>query len=214
MRKGLFITFEGIDGCGKSTQVIRAKRALEKNGVPCIVTREPGGTAIGERIRRLLLSPRNGEICDECELLLYCAARAQHVAEIIVPAMERGEVVLCDRYADATFAYQGFGRGLPTKALENINAFATSGASPALTFLFDISVATSLKRLKQTGKAIDRLEAGGKEFYEKVRQGYLSLARQYPRRVLVTPGESSIEEVSDMVCARIMKLVDRQKLSV
>jgi dTMP kinase len=204
--RGLLITFEGIDGCGKSTQLARAKEALVKKGVPCVVSREPGGTAIGEKIRDILLSTQHAEMCDACELLLYMAARAQHVQEKIIPALDGGAVVLCDRFAEATFAYQGFGRGLPLDLLKKINSFATSSVQPAFTFIFDIPVETARERLRKTGKTADRLEGSGGEFYEKVRKGYMALAGSYPHRIMVLPGQSPVEELSAIVGEKILEL--------
>jgi dTMP kinase len=205
--KGLFVTFEGIDGCGKSTQVAEAHRRLAEKGVPCLVTREPGGTAIAERIRGILLSPDNGEMCDPCEVLLYLAARAQHCHEKIAPALKRGEVVLCDRFQEATFAYQGFGRGFDAGLLSQMNGFATAGLAPSLTFVFDVDVDTSVSRLKKTGKPQDRLESSGREFYEKVRNGYLSLATQNPDRIIVLPGTAPVQELSRRVFEAISHFV-------
>jgi dTMP kinase len=207
MRKGIFVTFEGIDGCGKSTQVARAKETLEKNGIPCIVTREPGGTAIGEKIRNIILSPEHAAMSDPCEALLYCAARAQLIKEIIVPSVKRGLVVLCDRFADATFAYQGGGRKLPLSILEAVNDFAAAQTSPSLTFLFDISVERSRQRLALAGKAADRLEGCGQEFFEDVRRGYLSLAKRFPDRIMVLSGERPVEELAAIVGEEIIKRV-------
>jgi dTMP kinase len=207
MGKGLFITFEGIDGCGKSTQVSRTKNALTKKGVPCIVTREPGGTMIGEKIRNIILSPNNEEMCNQCEVLLYLAARAQHVHEIILPALQSGAVVLCDRFADATFAYQGRGRKLPMSLLKKMNDFAAMGIRPSLTFFLDISVECSVKRRTLSGKAVDRLEGNDKMFYNAVRNGYLSLAAQYPRRINVLKGEKPIEELTGVICSKIFKAI-------
>jgi dTMP kinase len=207
MNKGLFITFEGIDGCGKSTQLARARAFLEARGVRCVATREPGGTEIGERIRELLLAPAHAEMSDECELLLYFAARAQHVRETIIPAMETGAVVLCDRFDDATFAYQGFGRGLSLEVLGPLNAFATGTLVPARTFVFDICVQTAAQRLKKTGKAIDRMEGNGAGFHEKVRRGYLSLAKLHPHRIVVLEATKSVEQLSQIVCDGILELL-------
>jgi dTMP kinase len=204
--RGLLITFEGIDGCGKSTQLACAKEALVKKGVPCVISREPGGTPISEKIRDMLLSPQNAEMCDACELLLYMAARAQHVQERIVPAMDGGAIVLCDRFAEATFAYQGFGRGLPLDLLEKINSFATEAIQPSFTFIFDIPVELARERLRKTGKTIDRLEGSGMEFFEKVRKGYIALAGRYSDRIMVLPGEKPVEELSGIVCEKILEL--------
>lgn len=207
MGKGLFVTFEGIDGCGKSTQVACARETLEKKGVMCLVTREPGGTVIGEKIRDIILSPQHGCMCDPCEALLYYAARAQHVNELIRPALKKGMVVLCDRFSDATFAYQGNGRKLPPATLEEINDFATAETKPSLTFIFDITVERSRARLALSGKTADRLEGSGRAFYEDVRQGYLSLAKRFPRRITVLSGERPIEELSEIVCSTILEKI-------
>jgi dTMP kinase len=207
MNNGVFVTFEGIDGCGKSTQVAEARRRIEKKGIPCLVTREPGGTAIGESIRGVLLSPDNSEMCDPSEVLLYCAARAQHCRELIVPALARGDVVLCDRFQEATFAYQGFGRGFPLDVLGRINDFATAGLEPSLTFVFDIDVGTSIARLKKTDKLPDRLESSGRDFYEKVRQGYLTLASRHPERIIVLPGTDAVDRLSQTVFEKIASLL-------
>jgi dTMP kinase len=207
---GLFVTFEGIDGCGKSTQVAEAHRRCKELGIRCLVTREPGGTGIGESIRRLLLSPDNREMCDPCEALLYCAARAQHCRESIAPALARGEVVLCDRFQEATFAYQGFGRGIALEQLSQINSFASAGVRPSLTFVFDIDVDTSIARLKKTGKNPDRLEASGRDFYEKVRQGYLLLASREPDRIIVLPGIAPVEQLAQTVFEKIENLLSKR----
>jgi dTMP kinase len=205
MNSGLFVTFEGIDGCGKTTQLMRAKELLGKKNIPCVVTREPGGTDIGEKIRSIILSPEHVAMCGPCEALLYLAARAQIVSQIIIPELHRGSVVLCDRFSDATFAYQGNGRKLKMSLLESMNDFAASGLGPSLTFLFDISVECSRKRLAASGKTADRLEGSGAVFYEDVRQGYLSLARRFPGRIVLLSGELPVEELSNIVGARILQ---------
>jgi dTMP kinase len=206
---GLFVTFEGIDGCGKSTQVREAQAALGRRNVPCMVTREPGGTPISEKIRDVLLSPDNGAMCNACEVLLYLAARAQHVCETIKPALSRGTVVLCDRFMEATYAYQGFGRGFPLDLLQTMNGFSTGGLSPSLTLVFDIDVETAFKRLEQTNKQPDRLEGSGRDFFEKVRNGYLELASRYPERIVVLKGTLPVPELSlavvDAICTRLNK---------
>ena len=195
MKKGLFITFEGIDGCGKSTQIAKAAEYLNEKGISHIVTREPGGTPLAEKIRELILSPQNSEMKNSCELLLYLSARAQHVEEKIKPALEKGTTVLCDRYQEATFAYQGFGRGYPLNLLQKLNAFATGGLVPSKTFIFDITVECAFDRMKKSGKAPDRLEKNSKEFYRKIREGYLALASAHPKRIKLIQGEKSIDEI-------------------
>jgi dTMP kinase len=203
--KGLFVTFEGIDGCGKSTQVDAARRSLEEKGIACMVTREPGGAPISEKVRAILLSPDNGEMCDSCEVLLYLAARAQHVHDKIAPALARGVVVLCDRFMDATFAYQSYGRGIPLERLLSMNDFATGGVAPSLSFVFDVDVETAFGRLKKAEKMPDRLERSGREFYEKVREGYRALAALYPQRIVVLSGAAPVEELSRAVLETIMR---------
>jgi dTMP kinase len=202
---GLFVTFEGIDGCGKSTQVDAARRGLEEKGIACMMTREPGGAPISEKVRGILLSPGNDEMCNACEVLLYLAARAQHVHEKITPALAGGGVVLCDRFMDATFAYQSYGRGVPLEQLFTMNDFATGGVVPSLSFVFDIDVETAFSRLKKTKKMPDRLERSGREFYEKVRSGYLALASLYPQRIVVLNGTATVDELSRTVLESIMR---------
>jgi dTMP kinase len=203
--KGLFVTFEGIDGCGKSTQVDAARLGLEEKGIACTVTREPGGAPISEKVRGILLSPDNSEMCNACEVLLYLAARAQHVHEKIAPALAKGGVVLCDRFMDATFAYQSYGRGIPLDQLFTMNDFATGGLAPSLSFVFDVDVDTAFSRLKKAGKMPDRLERSGREFYEKVRGGYLALASFYPQRIVVLSGAAPVEELSRTVTESILR---------
>lgn len=207
MSTGLFITFEGIDGCGKTTQLEAARNLLEHEGISCIVTREPGGTAIGRCIRSILLAPEHAEMQNECELLLYFADRAQHVREVILPALKQGSIVLCDRYADATLAYQGYGRGISLSMLTTQNELATNGLWPHKTFVFDISISAASLRLKETGKQVDRLEGSGEAFYDKVRKGYLALALQNEQRIRVLNGELSKEALTALVVAEIKQLL-------
>ena len=201
--QGLFFTFEGIDGCGKSTQIGRAHSYLLQKGLNCILTREPGGTSIGEKIRELLLSCEYGEMSNGAELLLYLAARAQHINEKILPALEKGQIVLCDRFQEATFAYQGFGRGYDLEMLECINGFATSQLNPTHTFVFDISVESAFKRMKKMKKPADRLEQSSRDFYEKIRQGYTVLAKKHAERISFINGEQSIDEIAAAVRKQI-----------
>lgn len=207
MKKGYFITFEGIDGCGKSTQMARAVQKLTEQGFPVVATREPGGTPISEKIREILISADNSEMVNECEILLYCAARAQHVREKIIPAMNEGKIVVCDRFQEATFAYQGFGRGLGVEVLKQFNSYATGGLDPDLTFIFDISVEASLSRLAKMEKKKDRLEQNGKDFFEAIRNGYLTIARDEPQRVRIINGEQNIDVISGQVLEIIGHLI-------
>jgi dTMP kinase len=200
VKRGLFITFEGIDGCGKSTQLARAQEYCRSRKLPILVTREPGGTAISEKIRELLLNPEHHAMVDECELLLYFAARAQHVAEKIRPTLKAGTVVLCDRFSEATFAYQGFGRGVDLHLLSQVNEFATAGLSPDLTFVFDVAVEVAHHRMQATGRAPDRLESAAIDFHQRVREGYLTLAANNPERIVLIDAEHPVDEISVVVC--------------
>ncbi len=199
MSDGAFITFEGIDGCGKSTQLRLAEETLRQEGIDVVVTREPGGTPIAERVRELVMSSVHAEMSVECELLLYLAARAQHVSQLIRPAVDSGRVVLCDRFQDATFAYQGYGRGLALERLRGMNSFATGGLEPTLTLVFDVSVALSRKRLSEAGKVPDRMEAGPSSFHERIREGYLALAEAHADRMVVLQGDQPVEQLAHMV---------------
>ncbi|NLE00265.1 MAG: dTMP kinase [Fibrobacter sp.] len=207
MKRGLFITFEGIDGCGKSTQLSLAARSLRERGLDVVVTREPGGTPIAEKIREILISPENSEMVNECELLLYLAARAQHVHQTIIPALEEGKIILCDRFQEATFAYQGFGRSFSLKLLKDLNAFATGSLNSDCTLIFDISEQVSRIRLEAINKGKDRLEQNGIEFFKRIRNGYHELAKAEPSRIVLIDGERSISEVSDLVRSRIDALL-------
>jgi dTMP kinase len=211
MRRGLFLTFEGIDGCGKSTQTALLAAYLDKKGVEYIVTREPGGTDIAEQIREVILSRRNAAMGDACELLLYLAARAQHLAETIIPALDKGVVVLCDRFQEATFAYQGFGRGLPLDKLEQLNSFATGGLVPEKTFVFDISVERAFERMRNMNKKPDRLEMGSSEFYRRIREGYLSLASAHRHRIVLLQGDKPAGELFEEVRAVVDRLLSQRE---
>ncbi|HZK17986.1 MAG TPA: dTMP kinase [Clostridia bacterium] len=178
-----FIVFEGMDGSGKTTQISRVAESLQNCGYKIVSTREPGGTRIGEKIREILLDPGNLELDERAEALLYAAARAQHVREIIRPALEAGKTVLCDRFCASTLAYQGYGRGIDLDFLQEVNQLATGGLTPDLTLLFDISPAEGLSRVHKFRDG-DRLEQEHGGFYRKVRQGYLELAEEEGMRVI------------------------------
>lgn len=194
---GRFVTFEGAEGCGKSTQLGRLRAWMEEGGIPVLATREPGGTALGRAIRQALLAPREGEVAPEAELLLYEADRAQHAREVIRPALEKGVNVLCDRFYDSTTAYQAFGRGLPEERVRELNAWAAGGLVPDLTLLFDLPAEEGLRRARR-GSGGDRLEREALAFHERVRQGFLELARREPTRFRVIP-PGTIEEVQARV---------------
>jgi len=204
---GLFIVFDGIDGCGKSTQLAHAAEKLTKDGRTVVTTREPGGTDISEKIRSVILSSDNGAIVNECELLLYAAARAQHVREKIVPALERGSLVLCDRFDCATFAYQGYGRKISLPLLTTINAIAAGGVQPDLTFIFDISVDAAFARLSDMKKSRDRLESGGKDFFSRVAEGYRTIALQHPEKFVLLEATLPVEKLGERVYRKIMEVI-------
>ena len=201
-KKGLFITFEGIDGCGKTTQLENVKKLLEENGIECVTTREPGALKLGSQIREILLH-YDGVVADNCEMFLFLADRSQHVETFIKPMLAEGKVVLCDRHTDSTIAYQGYGRGGDVEKLTELNKIATNGLVPDLTLLFDVSVEIGHER---AGKDLDRLELAGKEFFERTRQGYLTLAEKYPERIKVINAEKSKESVYNDVKSLIMDI--------
>jgi dTMP kinase len=196
-----FLTFEGMEGCGKSTQAQRLCAAL---GPDTILTCEPGGTAHGRSIRELLLEPSLGRMSPVSEALLYLADRAQHVAEVIRPALEAGRTVVSDRYIDSTLAYQGYGRGLPMDLLVHVTELATGGLLPDLTVFLDVPVALGLERVGKRGKH-DRLESERLEFHERVHRGYLELIAREPRRWVLVDGQGSEDEVA----ARVTTAVER-----
>lgn len=181
---GLFLSFEGSEGCGKSTQIALLRARLEESGREVALLREPGGTAVGEQIRHLLQHAEHGvEMWDETELLLFAASRAQLVRERIRPLLAEGVVVLLDRFLDSTTVYQGIARGLPAESVAAINAFAVGGTLPDLTLLLDMEASAAYERIKASGRHLDRIESQPLEFFEKVRQGYVDLAQQEPERV-------------------------------
>lgn len=182
MSTGVFITFEGIDGCGKSTQLKAVAQYLENKHIPHIVTREPGGTPLAEKIRELLLNPAHTTMAWKTELLLYAAARAQHLQEKIIPALHQGLIILCDRYYDATLAYQGYGRGLDTHMIIDLHRITTSDLNPQLTFIFDLPVTIATTRMVTRNNKKDRMENEASSFQERVREGYIAIARQHTQR--------------------------------
>jgi dTMP kinase len=186
-----FITFEGIEGCGKSTQ---ARRLAERLGEVALLTREPGGTAIGRAVRQVLLDPANQALASTTELLLYFADRAQHVAEVVRPALAEGRIVLCDRHVESSLAYQGYGRRLPLEAIRTLAGLATGGLRPDAIVLVDVPVELGLARARRRG-AQDRLEAELVEFHERVRAGYEALVAAEPERWLRVDGRGSEDEV-------------------
>jgi len=203
MKSGLFITLEGIEGVGKSTHAGFIRDALERAGRRVCQTREPGGTALGEDIRSLLLHGRELAISDNTELLLIFAARAQHLEEVIRPALARGEIVLCDRFTDATYAYQGGGRGIPAEHIAELENFVQGELRPDHTLLFDAPVATGLERAGGRG-ATDRFEAETAQFFELVRRAYLDLAANQPGRIHIIDAARPLQQVQEAVLAVLM----------
>lgn len=202
MEKGLFITFEGADGCGKTTQLQLLKKYFEDNGYEVVVTREPGGKGLGEKFREILLN-YDGDVSDRCEAFLFLADRAQNIDTIVKPAVLSGKIVLCDRHIDSSVAYQGYGRGLDIDRIKNLNSIATGGMLPDLTFVFDIDIETSMKRV---GKDKDRMESAGNEFFNRVRNGYLELAKQEPERIRVIEARGSVNKIQQDVINIIKSL--------
>lgn len=194
-KKGLFITFEGADGCGKSTQLKMTAEYLQNKGYEVISTRDPGGTPLGSKIREILLH-HDGKVATYCELFLYLADRAQHIDEKIIPALQEGKVILCDRYVDSTLAYQGYARGVDTEEILKLNNIVAKNLMPDLTFVFDVSTEVAEQRVvKRTNEAKDRMESEAKEFHHKVRAGFLDLAEKYPERIKVINANQEIEKV-------------------
>lgn len=201
MKKGLFITFEGADGCGKTTQINMLKVYLENQGYQVVLTREPGAKGLGEKVREILLN-YEGAVSDRCESFLFLADRAQNIDIIVNPAVNEGKIVLCDRHIDSTVAYQGYGRGLDIDRIKMLNNIATNGRKPDLTIVFDIDVETSMHRV---GKNKDRMESAGIEFHNRVREGYLKIAKEEPERIKVV---NSIQTVND-VFEEVKKIVNK-----
>lgn len=202
MQRGKFITVEGIDGAGKSTHLAWLERFLQDKGLEVVVTREPGGTALGEALRQLLLDHRQ-VMHPETEALLMFAARREHLDKVILPALDRGTWVISDRFTDASFAYQGGGRGVAQSKLENLEQWVHAGFSPDLTVYFDVPVIVGRERLRST-RIADRFEMESNLFFERVRQAYLQRAGQFPQRIRVVDGSRPLAEVKTAV-AKIME---------
>ena len=203
MERGRFITFEGGEGCGKSTQVKRLKAALEADGVKVLLTREPGGTWLSEEIRRLIKDQTTDAPCARAELLLFLAARAQLVANVIRPALASGTWVISDRFSDSTVAYQGYGRGLPLDLLKEVNAFACDGLVPDLTILLNVAPETARARIRRreeaTGTTADRIESAGDEFHRRLREGFAAQAKAEPQRIVTINANGTVDEVWEAV---------------
>ncbi|MBE9013100.1 dTMP kinase [Pseudanabaenaceae cyanobacterium LEGE 13415] len=210
---GRLIVFEGIEGCGKSTQLERSRQWLVTQGAEVIPTREPGGTSLGGEIRKLLLHTDEEPIYDRTELLLYAADRAQHVEQFLRPHLERGALILCDRYTDSTIAYQGYGRGLDLALIDQLNQVATGGLQSDLTIWLDIDVEVGFERMKQRGKR-DRIEQASIDFHQRVRMGFAKLAEENPNRIVRIDGSGSELHVAEQVKAAIRQaLIPNQSIN-
>jgi len=202
-KRGLFITFEGPEGSGKTTQARLLYEYLREQGYPAILTREPGGTRIGDQIRAILHDLSNTEMLPTTEILLFSASRAQIVGQVIKPALEAGKVVICDRYADSTMAYQGYGHRLDLKTLEFITHFATGGLKPDITFYLDIDVEEGLRRKRAAHERGEdewtRLDQKEVEFHQRVREGYLKLAQAEPSRWVILDASEDVEAIQERI---------------
>ncbi len=215
----MFITFEGIEGTGKSTQITLLKERLEGQGKSVLVTCEPGGSRIGAELRRVLLSLENRDLCARAELFLYLADRAQHVAQVVRPALEAGRIVLCDRFADSTVAYQAFGRGLDPELLHSLNTLAVDGLWPDLTILLDLEPEVGLRRAvarnQAEGKTVaeGRFEAESLAFHGRVRQGYTTWAKRFPQRILTVDASGAPEEIAASVWQLVAEKMPETRLN-
>jgi dTMP kinase len=210
----LFITFEGVEGSGKTTQIRRLKRYLTQRGIPCKVTREPGGCPIGENIRKILLNPDHPEMAPLSELLLYEASRAQHVREVIKPLLKKGTVVLCDRFSDASIAYQGHGRKVDLNLVARLNRLSSQGIKPDVTFLLDCPSDLGLKRAVRRNRILrqekeGRFEREKVQFHQRVRRGYLSIAKKEPQRMKLIDTRQGEEKVFEKIRRIVDELIVR-----
>jgi len=200
--QGLFISFEGIEGCGKTTQALLLAKWLKSQGFKVVLTREPGGPSISEKIRKILLDNRNKGMSDLTELLLLQASRVQHLAQVIVPALKAGKVVICDRFADSSTAYQGYGRGLDLEMVNALNQFAVDGFWPKLTLVLDLPVEKGFSRAKGRRRGLDRMETQALKFHKRVRQGFKAIASGDPKRVKILDGS----QPPDVIHAAVRQL--------
>ena len=205
--KGIFITFEGIDGSGKTTQIKLLNKFLKDKGFDTVLTREPGGTALGDSIRKLLLDPENNGPVDRAEALLFEAARAELTEKVIVPALDKGKIVICDRFFDSTLAYQGFARGLGIDSLLDLSLWATSGLAPDITFLLSLDVSDSEKRLDRQSRKRDRIEHEDGDFKKKLQAGYIKLAGRFKDRIVLIDANKEINKIFCDIRANMLKLL-------
>jgi len=218
---GLFITFEGCEGSGKSTHAEKIYQFLIKKGYPVLLTHEPGGTKISDKIREFLLTKDDGNsftnLVPNTELMLYLASRSQHVEELILPSLKKGKIILCDRFSDATIAYQGYGRGLDIEMLKTMNSFISYNLKPDYTILLDIDAKVGIDRSRRMDKTyassgeLDRMESQGLRFHRHVRQGYLELAKENPDRIHVFDSSKNIKETYTQIEEFLLKVIEDQK---
>ncbi len=209
LKKGVFITFEGVEGCGKSTQSKLLYDELKKRGYNCVYTREPGGTRTGEKIRQILLHSKVGNITGLTELLLFEACRSQIVDEVIKPAIKSKKIVICDRFSDATLSYQGYGGKVPLETIGAVDRIATEGLKPDLTILLDIDTITGLRRARSKG--MDRMESKDVSYHKAVRAGYIELAKKYPGRIRVVKVKEGIAAVQARVQSGVECVMQKHK---
>lgn len=205
--RGFFITFEGTDGAGKTTQIQYLSAELRQAGYDICLTREPGGTHISEQIRDMLLNPDHSEMAATTELLLYTASRAQHVSEVIKPALEAGKIVISSRFADAMVVYQGYGRGLDLERINRLNRIATDGVTPDVTVVLDLPVEIGLQRVRKRRGGLDRLEREKIEFHQRLRDGYRALAEQEPQRIKIIDAQASPKQVYTQIQGAVQPLL-------
>jgi dTMP kinase len=206
--KGKFITVEGVEGVGKSTHMNFIATYLRDRDQTVVTTREPGGTAVAEQIREVLLHSSKGALSDVCELLLMFAARASHLQEVIIPALERGDWVVCDRFTDASYAYQGGGRGLPDESIEQLEALVQDSLEPDLTLLLDASPQITAARRRDRGGVTDRFEAEQADFFARVQAKYRELAARHPERIKIIDASGDLEAVERQVAAELDSLIN------
>jgi len=214
LTRGVFVTFEGPEGAGKTTQIGRLGRLLDRRGIAHVVTREPGGTDLADRIRALLLDDANSGMHTRTEVLLMLAARSEHVENKIRPALVEGKVVLCDRFTDSTLAYQGYGRKEDLAVLRTMNAYATGGLSPDLTLVFDLPVEVGFARVRKGREGLDRFEQAGRDFHEAVRRCFLDLVEAEPGRVKLIDASAPEDEVAAVVASVVLPLLARKGISL
>ncbi len=211
MGRGIFITLEGPDGGGKSTQAQKLYKYLRNKGYSVIRTREPGGTKVAEKLRSILLDAGN-KISSLAEIFLYEAIRAQHVQELIKPAVDEGKIIICERFSDATFAYQGYGRGKDMNMIKKLDSVATDGVIPHLTILRDIPPKTGKIRLVNSSKKQDRIEQENIAFHKRVREGYLELARKYPGRIKIISALGSKQDIHEKIAGYVEEVIRRNRI--